>query len=66
MMYNFKNLGIHWELMSMYSAGRPTAVHIWSDLSPVLETCSWEDIFERIFSVTQESYLLSYHYQIVN
>ena len=44
----------------------PPAVKFWCDLFQFLETCSWEDIYERIFYVTQESYLQSFQYKIVN
>ena len=65
LMCNIKNQDIYWELMST-TVELPTAVNIWCDLFPFLETCSWEDIFERIFSVTQESYLQSFQYKIIN
>ena len=64
-MCNIKNQDMYWELMST-TVELPTAVNICCDLFPFLETCSWEDIFERIFSVTQESFLQSFQYKIVN
>ena len=60
-----KNQEIYWELMSI-TAELPTSIPIWCDLFPFLSTYSWENIFERTFSVSKESYLQSFQYKIIN
>ena len=44
----------------------PTAIDTWMNIFPFLETKDWHIIFLRTFKITQETYIQSFQYKIIN
>jgi len=53
-------------LIASSKCDHPSAIDIWVDLYPFLESYDWKIIFGLSFEITSEPYLQSFQYKIIN
>ena len=56
---------IYWELMNG-KAKPPTEQYTWLDLFPFLEKLDWKSVYTSIYKITNEPYLLTFQYKVIN
>ena len=64
-LFKIQSQDIYWELISD-KVEQPSALNVWLDLFPFLESINWDEIFERIFLITNEPALQSFQYKVIN
>ena len=59
------NQGIYLELLRP-KIKEPTAINTWVDLFPLLKCVSWKLIFKMAHHITQETYMQTFQYKLLN
>ena len=56
---------LYWEMLNSKTKP-PTAIDKWLDLFPFLEHFNWEKIYTNVYKISDEPYLQTFQYKIIN
>ena len=56
---------VYWDIVKSKTK-RPTSIEIWVDLFPFLESINWSSLYKLVYKISNEPYLQSFQYKILN
>ena len=56
---------VYWDIVKSKTT-KPTSIEIWVDLFPFLESVNWSSIYKLVYKISNEPYLQSFQYKILN